>query len=289
MVHQQLGDNSIGRITTAGVVTNYTGTGINGPLGITTGPDGALWFTNNFNNSIGRITTAGVVTNYTDPSISSPCGITAGPDGALWFTNRGNNSIGRITTAGVVTNYIGTGINDPYRIMAGPGGALWFTNQGGNSIGRITTTGVVTNYPDPQINSPGSITVGPDGARWFTNGPFDSWSIGRSVAGLVSATMSTLSAKPPVVAANGVASSTVTVTVKDANGIPVPGVAVSLNQGSRSNSVISRPSGPSDTHGRVTFKVRDTKVEKVTYKATDTPDGVTVTQTVTVSFRGNGN
>ena len=66
------GNNSIGRITTAGVVTNYTDPSINEPEGITAGPDGALWFTNNGNNSIGRITTAGVVTNYTDPSISSP-------------------------------------------------------------------------------------------------------------------------------------------------------------------------------------------------------------------------
>ena len=63
MVHQH-GNNSIGRITTAGVVTNYTGTGISGPAGIAAGPDGALWFTNYSNNSIGRITTAGVVTNY---------------------------------------------------------------------------------------------------------------------------------------------------------------------------------------------------------------------------------
>ena len=47
---------SIGRITTSGVVTDYTGTHIDGPTGITAGPDGALWFTNAANNSIGRIT-----------------------------------------------------------------------------------------------------------------------------------------------------------------------------------------------------------------------------------------
>ena len=69
------------------VVTNYTGTGISDPDGITAGPDGALWFTNDANNSIGRITTAGAVTNYTGTGISGPVGITAGPDGALWFTN----------------------------------------------------------------------------------------------------------------------------------------------------------------------------------------------------------
>jgi streptogramin lyase len=39
------------------VVTIYTGTGIDNPIGIAAGPDGALWFTNDGNNSIGRITT----------------------------------------------------------------------------------------------------------------------------------------------------------------------------------------------------------------------------------------
>ncbi len=92
------GNNSIGRITTSGTVTNYTGTGISGPNAIAAGPDGALWFTNDLNNSIGRITTSGTVTNYTGTGIGEPYGIADGTDGALWFTNLGNDSIGRITT-----------------------------------------------------------------------------------------------------------------------------------------------------------------------------------------------
>ena len=72
------GNNSIGRITTSGAVTNYTGPGIGDPDQIVAGPDGALWFTNLDNNSIGRITTSGTVTNYTDPSIDGPDGIAVG-------------------------------------------------------------------------------------------------------------------------------------------------------------------------------------------------------------------
>jgi IPT/TIG domain len=79
----------------AGTITIFAG--ISSPYGIAAGPDGALWFTNNFNNSIGSITTAGTVTNYTGIGIGSPQAIAAGPDGAMWFT--GVNSIGSITTA----------------------------------------------------------------------------------------------------------------------------------------------------------------------------------------------
>ena len=176
------GNNSIGRITTAGVVTIYSATGIASPAGITAGPDGALWFTNSNANSIDRITASGTVTTYT--GASEPKGITTGPDGALWFTNTGSNSIGRITTAGVVTGYTGTGIDGPGDITVGPDRALWFTNFSNNSIGRITTAGVVTGYTGTGISQPGDITVGPDGALWFTN--FSNNSIGRiTTAGVV--------------------------------------------------------------------------------------------------------
>src|SRR5215469_1397719 len=63
-----LGNNSIGRITTAGSVSTYLSKGISRPVSIAAGPDGALWFTNQGNNSIGRITTGGTVTSFTDPS-----------------------------------------------------------------------------------------------------------------------------------------------------------------------------------------------------------------------------
>ena len=81
------GSNSIGRITAAGKITNYTGADIYDPVGLTAGPDGALWFTNGLNNSIGRITTAGKVTTYPASGIYGSEAIVVGPDGALWFTS----------------------------------------------------------------------------------------------------------------------------------------------------------------------------------------------------------
>jgi virginiamycin B lyase len=175
--------NSIGRITTSGVVTRYTAPGVYRPFGIVAGSDGALWFTNFVGNavfsgnSIGRITTAGAVTLFTGGGINSPLAITVGPDGALWFTNSGPpNSIGRITTSGLITNYPVGSSSVPSSITVGPDGALWFTNEEGNSIGRITTAGEVTSFALPGTNYPQSIATGPDGALWFATG---TGSIGR--------------------------------------------------------------------------------------------------------------
>jgi len=193
--------NNIGRITTAGVITEFPLSPPDGPLGITTGPDGALWFSDQ-TGSIGRITTAGVITEFPLPPNpptylnKGPRGITTGPDGAVWFTECTpthigfcvNSNIGRITTAGVITEFpIG---NVSSGITTGPDGALWFTEQGSPSkIGRITTAGVITEFPLPSIltsDNPWGITTGPDGALWFT----DSYGnyIGRiTTAGVITA------------------------------------------------------------------------------------------------------
>ncbi|HSE62077.1 MAG TPA: hypothetical protein VLG15_00550 [Thermoanaerobaculia bacterium] len=162
--------NSIGRITTTGVISRYPIPTSGYPIGITAGPDGNLWFTE-YANRIGRITTAGVITEFRIPTTDSlPVRITAGPDGNLWFTESRGNKIGRITTAGVITEFpIPTAVSRPRGITVGPDGNLWFTEEAGNKIGRITTAGVITEFPIPTPESaPDDITAGPDGNIWFT-------------------------------------------------------------------------------------------------------------------------
>jgi virginiamycin B lyase len=103
--------NAIGRITTAGVVTNEypVPTALSQPAGIVTGPDGALWFCEAADggttawgtqgpSKIGRVTTAGVFTEYTTPlSYDAPFGITLGSDDNLYYTAINSYNIGVIT------------------------------------------------------------------------------------------------------------------------------------------------------------------------------------------------
>src|SRR5690348_10190780 len=87
----------IGRITPAGVVTQFSLPFLSAPAEITAGPDGNLWFTESGSSRIGRITTAGVITEFSaglTPN-SRPVGITRVPDGNLWFTEAQANKIGR--------------------------------------------------------------------------------------------------------------------------------------------------------------------------------------------------
>jgi virginiamycin B lyase len=102
----EYGADRIGRITNAGVVTEFDlpREGV-GPNDIVAGPDGALWFTEYkaAGNAIGRITTTGRVTEYPIPTPNSqPWGIAVGADGKIWFTEYGSDKIGRLDPARAV-------------------------------------------------------------------------------------------------------------------------------------------------------------------------------------------
>jgi virginiamycin B lyase len=176
------GANKIGRITTAGVVTEFS-IPVPAPFfvytNIAAGPDGALWFglvnvTRGWpvSRGIGRMTTTGEFSEFWlppgDASING--GITAGPDGALWFTEGTAGKIGRITTAGTINEYpLPTPNSSLSGITAGPDGALWFIEGLSPKIGRITTAGEFSEFALPTPNSHlQGITVGSDGALWFT-------------------------------------------------------------------------------------------------------------------------
>src|SRR5256885_5829298 len=82
----------------AGTITEFpTPTGSGDPIGITTGPDGNLWFT--AGTDIGRITTGGSFASFPLPTRCGnkfgckPLGIAAGPDGNLWFTEFNGDKI----------------------------------------------------------------------------------------------------------------------------------------------------------------------------------------------------
>jgi virginiamycin B lyase len=195
-----------------GPITEYRIPSGSAPIAVTSGADGALWFSaqnqrtywcpdgsgyNVTTARIGRVATDGTFREFELPD-GSGCGgddpaphfrhvdgITAGPDGALWFVDW--YGIGRMTTDGALTAYPGMGS----QIAAGPDGALWFTTRTPeemgsmtrDAIGRITTGGEETLYPLPPLCSDcprydlnaNGITDGPDGALWFT----DRQSIGR--------------------------------------------------------------------------------------------------------------
>ena len=72
--------------TLSGKITEFTGAPNMGPVYLTAGPDGNVWFTDSFNDRVGRITPAGAITEFSAgiTALSQPLDIAQGPD-ANWF------------------------------------------------------------------------------------------------------------------------------------------------------------------------------------------------------------
>lgn len=169
--------NAIGRITSAGVVSEFplprqhsTPDHISrGPTA--TDPNG-LWFTEFDGNRIGRIGTDGVITNeFTVPtSHSGPHMVAPGPDGNLWIAEELGGKIAKMTVNGTfLAEYALPNGSDPHWITMGSDNNMWFTNLTPGKIGRIVpSTGAITQFKTPTDNSgPHGISTGPDGKLWF--------------------------------------------------------------------------------------------------------------------------
>ena len=88
---------AIGKITTAGVVTEFPLANVNAdPRGIVY-YRGALWFTEYGADKIGRMTSDGTVKELGGITMfSGAYAICIGPDGNLWFTELFGNRIGKV-------------------------------------------------------------------------------------------------------------------------------------------------------------------------------------------------
>jgi streptogramin lyase len=157
------------------------------PYGITQGPDGNIWFTEEYASKVARITPDGRMADLRigplgPPGVTvGPTGITAGPDGNIWFVEYNADKIGRLTPDFQLTEFpIPSEPGDDLshssfssEITVGPDRNLWFAEGYRNRVGRISpTTGqFLTSIHLPTTPTPrwpSYITMGPDNAVWFT-------------------------------------------------------------------------------------------------------------------------
>jgi len=122
-------------------------------VGITTGSDGNIWFSDQTDHAIWRFELATeTFTEFKTPTPNSfPGDMTLGSDGNVWFTEQAVGKFGRITPTGQITEF--TGVDSPGSIAAGPDGNLWIASVFNAMVSRVTTTGQITSFPVPHTPS----------------------------------------------------------------------------------------------------------------------------------------
>jgi len=144
--------------------------GESGPQGITTGPEGNLWF-GQF-GALGELNpTTHVASDFaTSTGTSSPIGLASGPEGNVWFTVYGTNRVGEINP---MTDAIGqfttaTPQSWPRGITAGPDGKMWIAESLASRIGAAGTGAPPASIGTPLIAGGGHAGTAQvcAGAQW---------------------------------------------------------------------------------------------------------------------------
>ena len=176
------GNDLIRKITAAGVVSTFAGSGLEGadngagikatfnsPGSVALDAAGNLYVCDNGNNMIRKITPDGTVSTFagsgtsgsangkgTAASFNSPFGIATDASGNVYVSDSGNNMIRKITPDGTVStlaggqygakNGTGTGasFNTPAGLAVDAAGNVYVADENNNLIRMITQAGTVT-------------------------------------------------------------------------------------------------------------------------------------------------
>ena len=161
-----------------GSITHYPIPVETTPYGMTTGPDGKIWFVDSGNHVggtfIGRMATSGTILSsdlVKLPSSALGLAATLGPDGNMWVAQDSEIDkvpVGVSLTSEITEYPLGSGTGGYGSIVPGPDGRLWF---GWNKkLGAITTSGEVQGYETNSGTSVSGVTVGTDGKLWYGAG-----------------------------------------------------------------------------------------------------------------------
>ncbi len=159
---------TISRVTPAGESADFPIPTHESGLGeIVLGPDGNVWFGEEFGRKIGRITPSGQITEFPVPE--RPGSLAVGPEGDIWFS-QGQTGVGRITPTGEVSTFPVEHGRYPsaWPLTSGPDGRLWFHSET-NVLGRISPAGRVSYVRLPyRAGTLIDAAAGPDGSIWYT-------------------------------------------------------------------------------------------------------------------------
>jgi virginiamycin B lyase len=189
--------NKIGRITTAGVITEFSaGVSSIGPNDIRKGPDGRAWFGTYGPDAIGRVAYDGTVQLFPIPSPTGHPEQLVGDKvrDAIWFTESQNQTIGEFSLAThAFTEFpvpppSGGFKVHPVAIALDRSGNVWFSDNANSQVDEMSGSGTIMqrlDLPDSQGPStlvPWRMTLGTGGDLWLvelTGGPQSHGSIAR--------------------------------------------------------------------------------------------------------------
>ncbi len=152
-------------------ITEYGG--YRAPFGITKGPDGNIWFTDQATQEVEAFSPASQTIQAQYATGASLWDLATGSDGALWVADQSNGGALRVTTGGLETQYPFGGT--PQGIAPGPNGLMLIADNTSGGVWTLDAGGLFTILPFSPSGTPAEVTWVPGGTSgdaWFAEGPY---------------------------------------------------------------------------------------------------------------------
>jgi virginiamycin B lyase len=162
-------------------------TGSTGPVGITSGRSGTVYFgLQHYGEQLGSFGGGKInIKKLVGPPVNAIYFLTQDNDGSIWFSDPGDYEVGHIVGNHYKMFSAPTRYCSPYGITIGSDKNVWVAEQCATQtgkLGRITPAGAWTEYTVPtQSEQPYGIAAGPDRNLWYTGGSANV--IGRATTG----------------------------------------------------------------------------------------------------------
>ena len=165
-------NNRIRKITAAGVISTFAGTGaagadgdngpailanLNSPQSVAVDAAGAVYIADTGNNKIRKITPDGNIATVL-AGLNNPRYVTVDAAGAVYIADTGNDRVLRITTAGTIS--VLAQVLKPAAVMADAGGNIWISEP--TRVSKIAASGAFSIVADG-LQAPGGLALTPDG------------------------------------------------------------------------------------------------------------------------------
>jgi streptogramin lyase len=161
-------DHAVGRLTPAGVVDRFAHDLVDGAEDLVVAGDGNLWFASTGSSRFGRITPTGTIRFFWHPSAASAEDLTVGSTGEVWYLAPDRDVLGLLRNDGSVRTFGGSRLSDPQSLIPGEAGTLWFA-AGPTALARAESSGAITvHHGQTNLSEPFAMANGPDGNVWFT-------------------------------------------------------------------------------------------------------------------------
>ncbi len=172
------------------VSLNYSGGGLNLPIGVAVDSVGSVWITNvgnhpNSNVALNPSTTVSKFSsNGTDlssglgfsaPGLSNPAFVAVDGSDNAWITNIRSNAVTELTSNGSPATgspFTGGGTNLPVGIAVDQSGNIWIANAMGNSVTELRSNGAAapgSPFLGGGLSSPIGLAVDGSGNIWTAN------------------------------------------------------------------------------------------------------------------------